>query len=37
MREYFTVRSKCLVSLLLDVTVHLELVVESVCNYTQAQ
>ena len=33
MKEYLTVRSKSLASLLLDVTVHLELVVESVCMY----
>ena len=33
MKEYYTVRSKSLVSLLLDVTTCLELVVESVCMY----
>ena len=33
MKEYLTVRSKSLASLLLDVTIHLELVVEFVCMY----
>ena len=33
MKEYLTVRSKSLVSPLLDVTACLELVVESVCMY----
>ena len=33
MKEYLTVRLKSPASLLLDVTVHLELVVECVCEY----
>ena len=33
MKEYLTVRFKSPASLLLDVTVHLELVVECVCMY----
>ena len=33
MKEYLTVRLKSPASLLLDVTVHLELVVECVCMY----
>ena len=33
MKEYLTVRSKYLVSLLLDGTIYLELAVESVCTY----
>ena len=33
MKEYLTVRSKSPASLLLDVTIHIELVVESACMY----